>query len=255
MAGTKPAAIAVLLGWLVHDAQAHRAEDWKKCAAGTQHNSYTITSLPSIMLIKLTLLCIQFSASVLARSCEHPHLRRRANVAIGARTPTRDRTIMDRTATKHIGPRSRTLDRRSWTDTCVTLLERAGAVLRRNVAPAGPQQTLNAFGGMAIEAKTTPHLNRLVDVVATAANCGERASRLHNAAGLKVDSALYELEQLRLELEEVVAPHLLGRTRTIPRESGTFKPGEIDQAQAHVRPPSEAADVTVDQARAIRPAA
>ena len=108
---------------------------------------------------------------------------------------------------------------------------------------------------MAIEAKTTPHLNRLVDVVATAANCGERASRLHNAAGLKVDSALYELEQLRLELEEVVAPHLLGRTRTIPRESGTLEPGGIDQAQAHVRPPSEAADVTVDQAIAIRPAA
>ncbi len=60
-----------------------------------------------------------------------------------------------------------------------------------------------------------PHLARLTGVVEAAARHGERAQSCHDDASLRIDSALYELEQLRRELESVVPSELLQRAHEI----------------------------------------
>lgn len=59
------------------------------------------------------------------------------------------------------------------------------------------------------------HMGKLSTVVDAACRHGERAQALHESAGRRIDAALYELEQLRQELEAVVDPQLLKRTSEI----------------------------------------
>ncbi len=77
-----------------------------------------------------------------------------------------------------------------------------------------------------------PQIGRLSDVVDNAARHGARAQECHEGASLRVDAALYELEQLRSELSAVVDPRLLARTGGILEAEAARARG----AEAHSRP-------------------
>jgi hypothetical protein len=99
---------------------------------------------------------------------------------------------------------------------CTTALERMASTLR-DMGSAAPS------GDVAVErtalrraaAQAQPHLTKLTSVVETAARHVERAEQCHRGAGIRIDAALYELEQLRMELQAVVDPALLQGTSRI----------------------------------------
>ena len=82
-------------------------------------------------------------------------------------------------------------------------------------------------------------LGRLSAIVGTQARQVERADRCHSAAAVRLDAALYELEQLRDELAAVVDPALLVAT---DRLIGTANAVSCKTASAHSpsAPPSAA---------------
>lgn len=86
-------------------------------------------------------------------------------------------------------------------------------------------------------------MDKLSRVVDAASLHGERAQSYHESAGRRIDSALYELEQLRQELESVVDPKLLQRTSEI-----------LERANAPASP-SSGEGVTAGRAKAEQSAA
>jgi hypothetical protein len=60
-------------------------------------------------------------------------------------------------------------------------------------------------------------------VVESTARHVERAERCHRGAGIRIDAALYELDQLRMELQSVVDPALLEGTSRLLDSSAAEK--------------------------------
>lgn len=121
---------------------------------------------------------------------------------------------------------------------CAAALGRMAASLRE-IGSARP--SLDAAGRTdAGRAGTpaSPHLTKLTAVVDTTAQHVERAERCHRGAGIRIDAALYELEQLRMELQSVVDPALLqGTNRILDTAASSSGSKSGDGAQ----PPSEPA--------------
>lgn len=90
------------------------------------------------------------------------------------------------------------------------ILKKAAAWLRGN-GPA-PAVSVGNPRGAAFNAQ----IDRLSGVVENAATRSDRAKRCHDDARRQIDSALYELDQLRLDLGAVVDPKLIARTPEAP---------------------------------------
>ena len=85
----------------------------------------------------------------------------------------------------------------------------------RRPTPQSPAPAAAPIASELPHPRPDDHLARLTGIIASAARHGERASTLHEYANRRIDSALYELDQLRLELGAVVDPHLLKETAAL----------------------------------------
>lgn len=137
-------------------------------------------------------------------------------------------------------------------------LESTAALLRGRgaAAPADVQAALDR-GRPSPGDGPPPQIARLSEVVERTARHGARAEQCHENAGLRIDAALYELEQLRHELEAVVDPALLAGTSRILAEAG----GGEEIASAAAAPASDpvsgksGTEVTAAPAAPVRSAA
>lgn len=80
------------------------------------------------------------------------------------------------------------------------------------------------------------HMGKLSTVVDAACRHGERAQACHDSAGRRIDAALYELDQLRQELEAVVDPQLLKRTGEILQGASALAPAALDKSEIKAGP-------------------
>ena len=104
-----------------------------------------------------------------------------------------------------------------------TALDRVALVLRKAAALMGKALETSAATVSAHEhdkigmgkLDPPPQIGRLSDVVDNAARHSARAQECHEGASVRVDAALYELEQLKNELSTVIDPRLLARTSGI----------------------------------------
>lgn len=140
-----------------------------------------------------------------------------------------------------------------WTARCASLLAHAAPVLQRPVKARRIETPVTtAASTPPPPSPEAPQLSRLSGIVEAAAYHSERARQCHAAAGVRVDAALYELEQLRLELQAVVAPSLLAGTRRVleraaaPAAIAGPSPGQASSTQV---------ETTVDPAESARSAA
>ena len=101
-----------------------------------------------------------------------------------------------------------------WQEACVGALGRASQLLREALA-GEPARQQGPGGAPVRHSQACEELQQLSGVIEGAALQVERAGRWHAGAGQRVDAALYELEQLRRDLEAVVDPALLAGTRRI----------------------------------------
>ncbi|MEQ1715340.1 MAG: hypothetical protein ABL907_05055 [Hyphomicrobium sp.] len=116
-----------------------------------------------------------------------------------------------------------------WPRAFGTVLSRVAAMLGASAkGHEKPQaEAAQALDPSGPEAREDAQLTRLSGVIERASLHGERAQRCHDGAGLRIDAALYELEQLREELRAVVDPALLagfqrrGVGNCAPDTSGT----------------------------------
>lgn len=152
------------------------------------------------MLIELTPSCITSCLILLALADEHLHPARRLDQQ-GALHMSEDRQASDAQAHEAIA------------DACAAALRRALALLQssspdQQLAEAG-QQSTSIVAQYAGESGEHAQLARLVGVVERAAEHAMRAEQCHRAAAVRVDAALYELEQLRADLIGIIAPEKL----------------------------------------------
>ena len=152
--------------------------------------------------------------------------------------------------------RKRRQPKAGWAEACAEMLGKVAALLGGKTAAQSSSAATQAEPRKPLlDLKPAPQLTKLSGVVETAAGHGERASHYHERAGLRVDAALYELEQLRKELESVVDPQLLARTMAILEQSAALKQvaavSRADSADSTARRD----EPTVAPARAARPAA
>lgn len=100
---------------------------------------------------------------------------------------------------------------------CTSALGRMAASLRelgsaRGSGEARAHRTIARQAG----SHASPQLSKLTTVVESAAHHVERAEHCHRGAGVRIDAALYDLEQLRMELGAIVDPALLQTTSRPP---------------------------------------
>ena len=81
-------------------------------------------------------------------------------------------------------------------------------------------------------------LNRLSGVIENAAMRADNAKRCHDDARRHIDSALYELDQLRAELGAIVDPKLIARPTEPPAAAATPK-AEPAEPAARAEPKAE----------------
>lgn len=146
-----------------------------------------------------------------------------------------------RPADTTVGPALRTVR------ACAGLLRRAADLLSRSRGNDAhrPPSPRSAQSPTTEAGATRDHLGRLSKAVDAARRHGERAEALHLGAGRRIDAALYELEQLRQDLQSVVDPKLLVRTSEI-LEGGAASAGSATVS---------ASALTAAQAKAARSAA
>ncbi len=119
-------------------------------------------------------------------------------------------------------------------------LQRAAAWLRGN----GPTPAVGV--GNPKGAVSRGQLGRLSGVVENAAMRADNAKRCHDDARRHIDSALYELDQLRLELGAIVDPRLIARPDA---------PAAAGMPTAEGIEPTPKADLKVGPGRSIQSAA
>ncbi len=109
---------------------------------------------------------------------------------------------------------------------CSAALARMAANLRAIGSARVPgDRTVDRTGEPLARSRTSPQLSKLTAVVETAAQHVERAEHCHRSAGIRIDAALYELDQLRMELQTVVDPALLqGTSRILDAEIAGAQP-------------------------------
>lgn len=191
------------------------------------------------MPIKLNLSCITSRNVMLAGLCEHQH--RRGPAAI---KPPFSRHAMTDTDKARMTLQSGTGRRAVAAERFALVLRKAASLMRmwRDAAPATVgsastgDDTQSGAGGREMQPQAGPKVGRLSDVVASAARHSARAQACHDDAGVRVDAALYELEQLRQELKAVVDPRLLARS------SGTSE-AAASQGSGAAKVPEQAGDV------------
>ena len=107
---------------------------------------------------------------------------------------------------------------------CTAALGRMASTLRDiGSTPLSSDGAVERTLSRRADTRTSPHLTKLTSVVETAAQHVERAEQCHRGAGIRIDAALYELEQLRMELQSVVDPALLkGTSRILDAEAASI---------------------------------
>lgn len=148
-------------------------------------------------------------------------VRRAAGQAIGMTTQTQQKTSSRRRSGPSFRPAIRSpivpVPRRSAADALRAMAGRViGLAALRAWSRPPPAVSNRSFSSRAPTPRTPeqPLMKELAGVVHGAVGHGERAQRYHDGAARRIDAALYELDQLRMELAAVLSPELLDRIMT-----------------------------------------